>query len=455
MKKTIKTAMAMMAIMTCGAASAQYTNSGYFLENYTYGFQLNPAFGNQDNFVSMPVLGNINVSMRGNLHLTDVFYNVDGKTVLFTNPGVPESAVDKFSRKNRLSTNEKIDFMSGGFKAWGGYNTVSIGLRTSANVNVPKEFVELVKEGVVNDTYDIRNLAANASAYAQIAFNHSRDIPEAPGLRIGGTFKFYVGGGNVDAYFNRAELQLGENSWNGITNADIYTSVRGMKFKKKFNEHTGRDYVDGVDYKYGGLNGFGLGFDFGAQYKWRDFDFSLAVLDLGFITWGKTHWASTNGDREIQTDSYTFNVNGDAPNSFKNEWRRFRDDLSDLYQLEENTPMYSRTTGVGATLNVGVGYTLPYYRKLKFGLLSSTVINGRYTWTQARLSANVAPINWFSATANLECGTYGIGFGWMANFYHKGINVFIGMDHTPGKLAKQGVPLNSNAAVNFGINFPF
>ena len=29
------------------------------------------------------------------------------------------------------------------------------------------------------------------------------------------------------------------------------------------------------------------------------------------------------------------------------------------------------------------------------------------------------------------------------------------MDHTMGKLSKQFVPLNSNADLNIGINFPF
>ena len=29
------------------------------------------------------------------------------------------------------------------------------------------------------------------------------------------------------------------------------------------------------------------------------------------------------------------------------------------------------------------------------------------------------------------------------------------MDHTLGKLSKEGVPLSSNASVNFGINVPF
>lgn len=65
------------------------------------------------------------------------------------------------------------------------------------------------------------------------------------------------------------------------------------------------------------------------------------------------------------------------------------------------------------------------------------------------------PVNFLSADVNLSAGTYGVGFGWLLNIHTTGFNLFAGMDHTLGKLSKQGIPLNSNAAFNFGINFPF
>ncbi|MDE6558918.1 MAG: hypothetical protein K2K29_03420, partial [Muribaculaceae bacterium] len=68
--------------------------------------------------------------------------------------------------------------------------------------------------------------------------------------------------------------------------------------------------------------------------------------------------------------------------------------------------------------------------------------------------ANVRPVDCLSASANFAAGTYGVGFGWLVNVNVTGFNLFIGMDHTMGKLAKQFVPLNSNAELNFGINFP-
>ena len=454
MNRHIKLAVA-IALASAATASAQNTYSGYFLDDYTYRFQMNPAFGNQDNLVGIPVIGNINAAMQGNLHLNNVLHVVNGKTVLFTNPEVPSSVVNKFKNVNRLGTNEKFNIATAGFKALGGYNTVSISANVNANIGVPKAFFQLAKEGIENKTYDIKNLTANANAYAQIALNHSRDISQVPGLRVGAALKFYVGVANLDAYFNRAELQLGENSWNAITTANIYASINGFKYKTKFNETSGREYVSGADVDFKGLNGFGMGFDLGAQYKWRDFDFSLAILDLGFISWGKTQWASTydaetgSYDRHVQTSDYIFDAS-----DLDSGWDSLKEGIEDLYQLSDMGELSSRTRAMSATVNIGVGYEFPLYRPLKFGFLSSTVINGRYTWSQARFSANVAPVKWVSASANFEASTFGCGFGWLLNFYTRGINVFLGMDHTLGKLAKQGVPLNSNASVNLGINVP-
>ncbi|MDE6537053.1 MAG: hypothetical protein K2M13_03325 [Muribaculaceae bacterium] len=440
----------------------QHTYSGYFLDGYTYGYQMNPASGNEKGFVSFPALGNLNISVRGNLHLTDLLYNVNGKTSLFTNPEVDaKKALKKFGNRNKIVANEQIDIISVGFNAWDGYNTISLSAIANAGVSLPKSFFELAKEGITNKTYKINNLAADANAYVQLAFNHSRDIKEVPGLRVGAAFKVLIGGGAIQAKFNEADLTLGTDNWIARTNADIYASVGGLKFKEKTYHPEGNtsmqpyDYVSGAEVNNFYITGFGLGLDLGATYKWNDFTFSAAALDLGFLRYGKTQWASTDGTQTIETDAYIFNVDKDADNSFKNEWKDMKDDLSRLYQLKNMGHKNSHTRGLATTLNFGVEYELPYYRKLHFGFLNSTRIYGPFTSTQFRLSANVAPVKCFSADVNMGLGTYGADFGWMLNVHTTGFNLFLGMDHTLGKLAKQGVPLSSNASLNFGINFPF
>ena len=59
MKRTGFTA-SMIAIALTGIAQTTY--SGYFVENYDYRFQMNPALGNEKGFVSFPVLGNLNIN---------------------------------------------------------------------------------------------------------------------------------------------------------------------------------------------------------------------------------------------------------------------------------------------------------------------------------------------------------------------------------------------------------
>lgn len=457
MKRKILT-LALGGLMAASTLSAQNTNSGYFLEGYTYRYNMNPAFGNEQNFVALPAIGNFNVDMRGDLRVSDVLYNVNGQTTLFTNPNIsPSEVMTGIKDKNVVGANVRVNLLSGGFKSWGGYNSISVSARADVNVMVPGQLFSLAKEGATNKTYDISDLNAQAMGWGEIAFNHSRDIKQVPGLRIGGTFKFLVGVGSLDARFNEAKLSLGENDWTATTNADVYANFGKFQYKHKVNDK-GQEYVSGVDFDGDGSvfpAGYGAAFDFGASYKWKDFDFSLALLDLGWISFNNTKVASTNGTRTINTDAYMFNVDGDADNSFKNEWDRFKTNLDNLYQLTDNGVTGTHSRPLHATLNIGAQYELPMYRKLHFGFLSSTRIAGRYTWSEGRFSANVAPLKWVSADVNVAFSTYGTSFGWMVSAHPKGASIFVGMDHTMGKVTKEYLPLSSNASLNFGFNVAF
>lgn len=454
-KVIISAAMAAMILLPT-ALRAQDLSSGYFVEDYTYRYQMNPAFGNSQNFISMPALGNLNVGLHGNLGISDVLYNVDGKTTTFMNPKLSSDEVLKnINDVNRIGTLDKIGILSAGFKAFGGYNTVSINAVADVSVKVPGEMFNLLKNGVANKTYDLGDLRASGVAYGEIAFGHSRQVMK--GLRVGATLKFMLGGGYMDAHMRNANLVLGENEWTVNTDADLRSSVKGLTYKTKVNDRTGHRYVNGIDVDGTGLNGFGMALDLGAVYETpvKGLTVSLALLDLGFISWNNDMLATTNGEKTFTTDKYTFNADDDAPNSFSKEWDRLRDDFSAIYELDDMGDQGGRTSMPHATLNIGVQYALPMYNKLTFGLLNTTRLAGDFTTTDFRLSANIAPCRIFSGGVNLGVGTFGASFGWVANLHLTGFNFFLGMDRVPGKLCKQGVPLSSNAQVTMGINFPF
>ncbi|MCC8113798.1 MAG: DUF5723 family protein, partial [Bacteroidales bacterium] len=241
MKLNIKSMLAAGAIATALSATAQNTEAGYFLDDYTYRFQMNPAFGNSRGFVSMPALGNLNVGISGNLGVQDVLYNVNGKTVTFMHPDVSTAeAMKNLGNDKRFAVNLRETILAVGFKGIGGYNTVSISARTDVGVKLPSSIFSFLKEGVTNDTYHIANFKARATAFAEVALNHSREI--MPGLRVGATLKGLVGAGNARLNLEEADLALGTDDWAIRSRGEMYVNMKGFTYDLDVNDNTGRNY---------------------------------------------------------------------------------------------------------------------------------------------------------------------------------------------------------------------
>ena len=69
MKRRNKIAAALLFAVSLPTVSTLAQNSlrsAYFLEGYTYRHQMNPAFANERNYISMPLipLGNFNVGLQ-------------------------------------------------------------------------------------------------------------------------------------------------------------------------------------------------------------------------------------------------------------------------------------------------------------------------------------------------------------------------------------------------------
>ncbi len=334
-----KCAAAMLATAAALCATAQNTQSGYFIDDYAYRFLSNPALApSHGKFLAgIPGISNLNVNMRGNLALTDVIYNVNGKTTTFMNPGVSAAeAMSNLSDMNRLGFDIRENILSFGFGMLGGYSTINISARANVNTRLPKSIFSFLKEGVTNDTYEIDGLKARAIGYGEISLGHSRNITGE--IRVGANVKVLLGVGSVKADLDRATLALNRDSWDITTNASIHTSLKGYTYETKYSEDTHREYVSGLDGSFKPVNGFGMAFDLGATYApkaLKDCEFSAALLDLGFIKWGNDLYATTNGDRSLQSSIYNFSADDNAPNSFSNEWDRVRNSLEELYQLDD------------------------------------------------------------------------------------------------------------------------
>ena len=95
------------AVLTAsvGTMMAQELNSAYFTQDYKYRHQLNPAFGNDQGYVAIPILGNLNIKAQGNVGVGDFLfanpnYGKPGekKTVTYMHPSISnDEAISGFS----------------------------------------------------------------------------------------------------------------------------------------------------------------------------------------------------------------------------------------------------------------------------------------------------------------------------------------------------------------------
>lgn len=436
-------------------ASAQTPATGYFLDNYLYRFELNPALGNSYNYISWPAVGNFNAGVEGNLHLNSLVHSYNGKPVYFTNPNISnQDAMSRFKNTNFIGTDLKMNLLSLGFKGFGGYTNIAFSSSIAADASIPKSFFALLKEGVSNGKYEIDGIRIREQAYSSVAINHSHEFDF--GLKIGATAKYHVGLSLVDAHLNKAHLVLDQQDWNITSQAELYASQQN---DFEYNSEPGKEkQVTGFSFSSNPVNtGKGFSLDLGAEYKWNFFKLSASVTDIGYIDWQNIKRASTNGERNFSLSKYSFSVTGDNQETLD----QMEDDLASLYQLQDDGGRVNYNGELPRTINLGLDIAIPGYERLHFGILSSSRSQGQFSWNDLRVSANFNPINFLALSGSAVMGDHGFGYGGMLNICCKGINLFVGMDNIPSKLLPPSggtwdyFPLTSNLSLNAGLNIPF
>ena len=426
---------------------------------------LNPAFGNEQNYVSIPALGNISVNTHGNFGYRDVIMSnpmypslSDKKMTTFLNPYISaEDALSGFSTgNNRITGDVSLTILSAGFKAFGGYNTIEINSRTTTGVSLPYELFEFAKN-TGNHSYNIGDINAHAQSFAEIAFGHSRQINDK--LRLGAKLKVLVGLGRADVKMRNMKADLtAEDKWTITGEATTDVSMKGFSYvseEKEYNIEGSGTYerVNDVDLDGVGVGGFGMAIDLGGVYEINeDWTVSASVLDLGFISWTNDMLAENRSKSFVFNGFHDVSVTSDRGEEIDTKVDRYGDQLADFANLTDMGDKGGRSTGIGATINVGAEYTLPVYRKVSFGALCTSRINGAYSWTEGRLSANYAPLNWLDGGVSFAVNSFTTSMGWVLNLHPKGYNFFIGMDHILGKTSKEMIPLSSNASLTVGMN---
>ena len=149
--------MAAVLTATAGTMMAQDLTSAYFTDDFKYRHDMNPAYGNDQGYVAIPVLGNFNFKLQGSFGVGDVlFKNPDygkkpgaKKTTTFLHPDISyDEAMKGFDKDgNNLIFDMDIPIVSVGFKGMGGYNTVELKERNHFAMSMPYSFFDFEQKG--------------------------------------------------------------------------------------------------------------------------------------------------------------------------------------------------------------------------------------------------------------------------------------------------------------------
>ena len=456
-----------IALATAGGAFAQQAfRSTYFLEGYNLRHQFNPAFASRTSYFSIPVISSFNLETQSNMGVSTFLYPVNGKLTTFMNSSVPAGEfLGKLKPDNQLNVDNMVSLMSVGILNGKSFFSFDVNMRTGVAVNLPYSLFDFMKNAGKTQSYDISGISASADSRMEFALGYSRRVTER--LSVGCRVKFLVGMANLKADIDRMNIQMTEDRWSIRSNGSLRSSSF-MEIQTKgesgatLDDPSDKDLLDFDSVKANKnsiVNGFGAAIDLGAELEIIDgLKLSLAVNDLGYMFWKNTTVARTSGEGWSFEGFDNVSFDGDNENSLKNQIGGLTDDVMDLFDFRRTEKDGTDGGMIAATVNVGAEYTMPFYRGLSAGLLSSTYIHGPYSWTEARLFANVKLVEWFSAGASYAVSKFGSTVGAVLGIHVPGFNIFIGTDHLPFRFAKANDwilypygKLNTN--INFGISF--
>lgn len=441
MKKSLFFATALF--LTAGVAAQNPTV--YFMENSTLRSQLNPALAPQRGYVNVPMVGSINVSMCNNLPLDRIFYPRDGKLVTLLDGSVSAAeALSGLKTDNLVGADSRVNII--GFGAYTknrkNFWSFDLNMRVNAEMNVPYSLFEFVKEG---REVEIRDIGVSWDTYLEAGFNYSFPIGEK--LYLGVRGKFLAGLASMRMNYDRFDVSLQENRWAVDAAGTLDVVAGGVQAETRINDAGEEVFETGdIDVDPTKPVGYGFAVDLGATYNiLPELQVSLAVNDLGFISWSKNNALSGVSSKTLEfTGARIENGETQSQPDFDLDALEFRksDEAGGARSLR-------------ASINAGAEYSM-WNHRVGFGLLYSMRFWQYKTIHSLTGSVNLRALRWFSVTGSYTVtGTGGGAFGVALNIHPSWINLFLGTDVITAKRTPQYIPVSQRTMnVTFGLGVP-
>ena len=421
MKRLLATAFILLS--AAAALCAQEFKTGYFLDNYSYAYRINPAApveGKPYTFIGLG-LGNTTASFGSNLGSSSLFHKANGSWWAFTDfDNYPADLMEKRLNSNKTSslfTGLDFNILTFGRQNENNRITVEINSKTNARLAIPNNLFYILRLAGTNQdkSYSFNALTANVQSYMELAVGYTHVINDY--VTVGARLKGLGGLGSMGTSLD----MNGRKS----TVKDVYLETKlnaYMAYPVAFTFPTtpdgGVDILDTDNLDLGTIDwsgllksrktlpGLGAALDLGVTVTPVDgLTLDLSVLDLGFISWKDN--INVTGTYQKDCD-FTFN---------------------DLFpdRLIVNS-VDRHLSWLEYNIHLGAKYRMPFYDRLSVGLLGTF----QKYYKEARLGIDVTPIDFISLAASAAYGSYGFDLGAALNIRFPGVNFFLGVDSIPG-----------------------
>mgnify|MGYP000657478950 FL=1 len=429
------------ALLATGAAAQNPT--AYFMEGSTFRSQFNPAFAPLRGYVNIPVIGGMNINVGGNLAVDNILFSRDGKLVTLLDSSV--SAADALSglkQDNLLGMDFRMNVIGfGAFtKNHKNFWSFDLNVRVNEDANLPYslfEFIKLGKEG------QIRNFGTSMDSYLEAAFSYSFPLMDDR-LYIGIRGKFLAGLARAQVTYDRFDISLREDRWAVLTQGTLDLTAAGAEVEMNPDSETFE--IGDLDFKPTKPAGYGFALDLGATYDiLPNLQASLAVTDLGFISWSKKNSVMGVSTQETEFTGATVPENALEPvPDFDLEMLKFN-------QVDGR----STTKMLRASINAGLEYEV-WRHKIGIGLLYTARVWKYKTMHNITGSVNFHPVRWFTVSGSYSViDNRGGAVGLALNLCPNWINFYLATDVLTSKHTPQWVPIKqSTMNVTLGLGIP-
>lgn len=313
-------------------------------------------------------------------------------------------------------------------------------MRVNEDANLPYslfEFIKLGKEG------QIRNFGTSTDSYLEAAFSYSFPLMDDR-LYIGIRGKFLAGLARAQVTYDRFDISLREDRWAVLTQGTLDLTAAGAKVETDPDSETFE--IGDLDFKPTKPAGYGFALDLGATYDiLPNLQASLAVTDLGFISWSKKNSVMGVSTQETEFTGATVPENASEPvPDFDLEMLKFN-------QVDGR----STTKMLRASVNAGLEYEV-WRHKIGIGLLYTARVWKYKTMHNITGSVNFHPVRWFTVSGSYSViDNRGGAVGLALNLCPNWINFYLATDVLTSKHTPQWVPIKqSSMNVTLGLGIP-